>query len=111
VWTKGQLAAKKPQGISIKVDLAHRRLLRSEIRRILMEHHHGQWNGVKEVAIGASAGGLIGGLAFPTHRALAAIAFAAVGAVKGLMLAVMGMFLKEGNLPWQDEILVYHTDR
>jgi hypothetical protein len=76
-----------------------------------MEHHHGQWTGIKDVAVGALAGGLIGGLAVPKHRAIAATLLAAVGAFKGMVLALMTMFLKEGEPSSQDEILVYYTDR
>ena len=110
-WTIGHLVAKGPQGITIDNNIAHKALTRSEIRQIVMEHHHADWRGTKDVAIGALAGGLIGGLAVPKHRAIAATLLAAVGAFKGMVLAVMTIMLKEGDPPVQDEILVYYTDK
>jgi len=109
-WTIGHLVAKEPQGITVDDEIAYRPLSRSEIRRVLMEHHHGQWTGIKDVAVGALAGGVIGGLAAPKHRALAATALAAVGAVAGLVLAAMTMILKEVNSASVDEVLVYYKE-
>jgi uncharacterized protein YcfJ len=109
-WTIGHLVAKEPQGITVDNEIVHRVLPRSQIRQIVMEHHHGDWRGIKDVAIGALAGGLIGGLAVPKHRAIAATILAAVGAWNGLVLAVMTMLLKEGaDTSSQDEILVYYA--
>ena len=111
-WTVGHLIAKDRQAITVDVEMSRKRFPRTRIRRILMEHLHGEWTGIKEVAAGAVIGGLIGGLAVPKHRVIAATVLAAVGAFKGMVLAVMTLMLKEGgDTTTQDETLVYYSDK